>query len=65
MSDKTKMLKVYGETQIYRSEVSDALPHLKNILQRVSDSEIEFLQHIHTVNYYYVPEKSCNASSCV
>lgn len=56
--------KVDGETQIYRSEVSDALPHLKNILQRVSDSEIEFLQHIHTVNYYYVPEKSCNAVGC-
>ena len=37
-----------GEVQLYRSEVSDALPYLWRILNMVSDTDIEFLLHIHT-----------------
>lgn len=56
--------KIDGEVQIYKSEVSDAIPFLKGILQRASDKEIELLLHIHSVEYYYTTKKQCNAPGC-
>lgn len=56
--------KIDGEIQIYKSEVSDALPFLESILQRVSDTEIELLMHIHSIEYYYLTKQQCKATGC-
>lgn len=56
--------KVDGEVQLYRSEISDALPYLKTIGLRISDTEIEYLQHIHTVEWYVTTKHECKAPGC-
>jgi len=56
--------KIDGEVQLYRSELSDALPFLKKILMRASDSEIEFLLHIHTIEWYITTKHECKEPGC-
>jgi hypothetical protein len=56
--------KVDGEVQLYRSEISDALPYLKTIGLRISDTEIEYLQHIHTVEWFVTSRHECKAPGC-
>lgn len=56
--------KVDGEVQLYRSEISDALPYLKTIGLRISDTEIEYLQHIHTVEWFVTTRHECKAAGC-
>jgi len=56
--------KVDGDVQLYRSEVSDALPFLKNILQRASDKEIELIHHVHSIPWMVIQENQCNEVGC-
>lgn len=56
--------KIDGEVQLYKSEVSDALPHLKGIEFRASDKEIELIHHVHSIPWMAVQERQCNAVGC-
>jgi len=57
--------KIDGEVQLFNSEISDALPYLKTIGLRISDTEIEYLQHIHTVEWFVTTKHECKEPGCV
>lgn len=48
-----------GVFKLYESYVSDAIPHLKAVLQRASDIDIEALLHTGSLEWQYVTKK-CN-----
>lgn len=56
--------KIDGEVQLFRSELSDALPHLKGIEFRASDKEIELIHHVHSIPWAIVQENQCNEVGC-
>lgn len=51
-----------GVFKLYESYVSDAIPHLKAVLQRASDIDIEALLHTGSLEWQYVTKK-CNVCS--
>ncbi len=53
-----------GDVQVFESEMADAIPHLKNIQQRASDKEIEILQKMFSLEWYFTTRKNCNAPGC-
>lgn len=46
-----------GTFVLYESLVSDAIPHLKSVLQRASDIDIEALLHTGSLEWQYVTKK--------